>query len=543
MEIKKYYNRNLQRILNRSITKSKYGEWTDVLKEIMQRRAYEFEFSDKEMENQAKNLVKYLGRIRFATEKEMVEVIPEKLRGKSMTRTMAMYERSSESKEILINKNYFEKFIEVSSNDKKMERTEQNDIYCVMFKILTNEVYHAIEQRDDKCSGLEYNISNEIGGGRIVNEIFNEVATMRASFSKTREDIDRYRAETKGYSDVTFFANLLAASIGTTEKETLKAGIQDRKHLENLIEGRFSNRESQKNAKELFQICEAQMECLYNMSQAPELDDINIKKSVLTELYSKIYQMASLQIANSSEVVDSRYTASLLYRYSKIDRIIKDSMIDFGIGPMDKQEILSGCMKNKLLLYKQVNSIYELEKQSYKFPSAKTKADYMFLAKYGQLDGAHLHELSEHYGITIPERMELDVKDKTIDLTYYTYVIKEDYDFGRQWDNDKSSKMMKNVFERDKQRRLETVTGIGKTDKGAFSQIVGALKGMVARIKNGCLKKLPSAQTMNLLNIDEKTKNNNPWVVSHEDLRPLDVVRQEQSFYEKETGEEDRENE
>jgi len=543
LEIKKYYNRNLQRILNRSITKSKYGEWTDVLKEIMQRRAYEFEFSDKEMENQAKNLVKYLGRIRFATEKEMVEVIPEKLRGKSMTRTMAMYERSSESKEILINKNYFEKFIEVSSNDKKMERTEQNDIYCVMFKILTNEVYHAIEQRDDKCSGLEYNISNEIGGGRIVNEIFNEVATMRASFSKTREDIDRYRAETKGYSDVTFFANLLAASIGTTEKETLKAGIQDRKHLENLIEGRFSNRESQKNAKELFQICEAQMECLYNMSQAPELDDINIKKSVLTELYSKIYQMASLQIANSSEVVDSRYTASLLYRYSKIDRIIKDSMIDFGIGPMDKQEILSGCMKNKLLLYKQVNSIYELEKQSYKFPSAKTKADYMFLAKYGQLDGAHLHELSEHYGITIPERMELDVKDKTIDLTYYTYVIKEDYDFGRQWDNDKSSKMMKNVFERDKQRRLETVTGIGKTDKGAFSQIVGALKGMVARIKNGCLKKLPSAQTMNLLNIDEKTKNNNPWVVSHEDLRPLDVVRQEQSFYEKETGEEDRENE
>ena len=52
MSQKIYFNEQLQKILDANIIYEKYGEFTPILSEIFQRRAYEFKFSNEHMKEE-----------------------------------------------------------------------------------------------------------------------------------------------------------------------------------------------------------------------------------------------------------------------------------------------------------------------------------------------------------------------------------------------------------------------------------------------------------------------------------------------------------
>lgn len=54
---------NLEKILKENINEKKYGDFSEILKEIFRRRAIEYEFSDEHMESEIKRFLKNVKKI------------------------------------------------------------------------------------------------------------------------------------------------------------------------------------------------------------------------------------------------------------------------------------------------------------------------------------------------------------------------------------------------------------------------------------------------------------------------------------------------
>lgn len=211
MEKRVYDNEKLEKILNRYIKEEKYGGFKPLLNEIFLRRAYEFGFDDRQMKKQIKNFVKKIDKIYFG-----INI------SKEDEDTLGIY--YSRTKHIYIN---------CEHRDFKKDCID----YLEMYEVLTHETYHAISK------GLKIETNNpnvaivdpkgmilladaEEQDGEAANEIWTETAANRTSYKRTQEDDERFRANTNGYSNITFLVNLLSASFGIKEREILKAGIR-----------------------------------------------------------------------------------------------------------------------------------------------------------------------------------------------------------------------------------------------------------------------------------------------------------------------------
>lgn len=529
MEYKQYYRKSLEQILNQYITPERYGDFAPIFQEIFQRRAYEFEFSDVHMEKEARNFIDKMKNAKIVSGEGFV----------------AKYEH--DTKELVINRNYLV----------RKEKELDTNVYSKLFNILTHESYHAIALRDDDdCTGLTYHAKNdeyaELESGVALNEVFTEMAAARTCISRTAKDAENYSAETRYYQSITFVPNLLAASFGVSEKEILKAGIQSRNELQELFKRSFQDKKAVIKSNQQFQSFENCFDALYNnyRSQSQESQDLEINKFCLKEMYSSIYKITSLQIENDKREISNNTTAELVYRYNKIEKIINhslDKLIESGqIKPEDKNEILEDILANKKLLYAQVNGIYELEKQSYKIPNQKDKEELFLQAKQGNIYH-NVNELWQNYGINILTDKNLNMKDKTKNLAYDSYVLKEDYDNGKIWNNQPIEQIIKQamepIYEKEKQRNHKTqnnfttepVTKVEEKPnleisekRGGFKKIAEILKNITIQIKNRKQKKLPLPPN----EVDEKHDNTNlpknPWKVPNEKITPMDVVRQEQ---------------
>ena len=50
-ETKQYHNEELQKILEKGLTKYRYGDFAEILQDIFQTRAFEFNYSNEEMKD------------------------------------------------------------------------------------------------------------------------------------------------------------------------------------------------------------------------------------------------------------------------------------------------------------------------------------------------------------------------------------------------------------------------------------------------------------------------------------------------------------
>ncbi len=491
---KKYYNENISEIVNEWITEERYGDLTPIIKDIIYRRAYEYEINEEDVRVEVESFVQNVKTIEFVHKDD--ERILEK--------AMGVY--SQPSRAIILNADYFSG---LEAN------VSQEEFGTQLYETLTHEVYHALSDQNG-CMGLEYyDYKTNEWKGIALNEVFTETAANRACITRTSEDAEKYRSETQGYTQLTFVTNFLAASLKCTEKEILSAGIKNMAELMNLFYSRFPNNKACKSFEDYFNSIEASLDILYNtsynqdsqMSEDERQANMEIRASALKKLYKTTFKLASCQIANDEVEVSDNYSSHVVYRFSKMDRIMKDSLATFEqygeITCEMKEQILADTIAERDKLATQVSQINDIVAQSYKIENnlvveklknAAQKGKLANYTRYLNKSGIQLHNCdSNNIGSYISQL--------TDSLSVTRYIIKEDFDDGKKWNNSQVSSIMKRVFD----DRLEE---LGKRDtkplpviedveqdatveeKGIFTKLRDSVKNIIVRFKNRNQKKL-----------------------------------------------------
>lgn len=450
---KKYYSEELERKLRPIISKNKYGDFAIIVREIFQRRAYEFEFSESEIIKEALNFAKNVNNIHFGEAKEFSSPI-----------VMGVFKGGE--KKIAINQDYY----------LEMEKRVHPKIFGdKLFETLTHEVYHAINKMSNDVLGqMYYDSDNKKWRGTALNEIITETAADRICFARTSKDAERFRRNTDGYGTITFATNLLAASLGATEKELLKAGVKHRGVLEGLIFSKFpQDRTYGKYARDSYLTAfEQSLDTIYNIEynnddrhtkSTPEEYQMkrNLLKGALVGLYENSYQLANFQISVSPNDVNRKFVAESLYRFLKLEKITTDSLNNFAqmynFSQEEVNEIYSAIHYSKMDLGTRVVGMDMIQKQGYKITNPEELAMQKSLAKRGNIfNNNNIIMLSRMYGIDIPKIIGAQgAKEITTDLEYDSYILREDFDDGKMWDKGDAGIVTRQIFLDDMRKKRQ----------------------------------------------------------------------------------------
>lgn len=436
---KEYYNYNLDKMLSKYITREVYGDFTVILRDIFQRRAYEFGFSEEHMEKEASNFINKVKSIGFVPKEEM-----------SSETAMGVY--SSRESNIKINQDWYLNYTKGLS---------EFDYGTKMFETLTHEVYHGITDIGSQL-GLMYVKNNEWRGAAL-NEVFTETAANRASMPRGAKEAEQYRSDTDGYPDITFVANLLAASIGTSEKELLKAGAQNRTQLIEVFASKFPSGKPLTEANKLFEKMESSLDIIYNVRYSKESQktqeerdvDAQLLEGALSTLYGTAFELASHQIAHDKKDISSNYVGELTYRYSKMEKIMEDSLNLFeawkNITPQIKSKVYVKAEPFRKKLADRVIGVDTIQRASHRITNPNDLETLSKSAKQGKL--ALNFIALKKYRINLGKSTSESVSSITEDLEQYNHVMEEDFDNGKVWDNTDVSTVMKKIFIADMERK------------------------------------------------------------------------------------------
>lgn len=438
---KKYYNTNLDLVLRKYITREKYGDFAIILQDIFQRRAYEFDFSEEHIADEVANFVNRVETVEFASKDDMI-----------FERAMGVYIPGEKS--IRLSQDYYLQDIK--------SKTEL-EFGTKLFETLTHEVYHGIADRGE-YNGLVYSrVGETFSRGTALNEVFTETAANRACFPRGSKEAEQYRSDTDGYPDITFVSNLLAASVGLTEKEILRTGIQNRGKLMEAISSKFPKEKSFDESYKMIEKIEGSLDIIYNVRYSnkekteTEKDlEAQLMGSSLVTLYETAFKLASYQIENDDKPINQETLADATYRYSKLEKIMQDSLTTFknyNAIPFDyEQRILNSVEKSQNSLANRVAGFDAIVKQGYRITNQKDLKITTDLAKKGMLQ-KKAKVLNKKYGIIVPEGTSETVSSLTDDMEYEAYVMKEDFDNGEQWDNSDVAVVIKRRFVEEMERK------------------------------------------------------------------------------------------
>lgn len=446
MNEKPYYNKAIDDDLRRIIPRQKFGDFTVILQDIFHRRAYEFGFSEQEILEQARNFASRVHAIRFVPASEM-----------SSETAMGVY---YPNQEIRLNQDYYLR--QESRVGSELEFGE------ALYETLTHEVYHAINDYSELgYLGVSYS-ARDGWRGTALNEIITETAADRATISRTAEDAEKWRRDTDGYSDITFATNLLAASLGVTEKQLLHDGLQDRRALNNLIMSQFPTRKHGEIAqKKYFEAFETALDSVYNIEykseRATNQTEWEMKRSMLkgalAGLYDSVYELAGYQMAVDERPITQEVSGEAEHRFAKMERIIADSMQYFSkthdFTQQDVKEIYESIKDSRNRVANQVIGIDLLRKQGAKITNPRDYAKLVNMARNGTIfNGNNPKRINERYGITFPRYIgHMEASSITMDMEYSSHILREDFDDGMQWDNESAAIVITKIFREDMERR------------------------------------------------------------------------------------------
>lgn len=443
---KPYYNMAIEAEINQIIPRDKYKDFTTILRDMFHRRAYEFDFSEQEIIAEARNFAKNVNTIEFVSKDEMFG-----------DNNMGVYNPNTHT--IRINQDYY------------MARENNKDFSLAMYSTLVHEVYHAINDHSNDLNflGLSYlDTSRGQWVGNALNEVFTETAANRASYGKRIEDADRFRSETDGYGSITFSTNLLAAALGVTEKDVLKAGVQHRGKLEHLIKSQFpmSKEFGVRAMNHYVGNFEQALDSIYNVEYSrdqatPKEKDMqkSLVISGLATLFDTTYRLANFQIATDTKDVSFELAGSVDHRFRKIEKIMSDTMDTFsrryGFSQEEVQAIYNGINEARMGLGNRVVGLNMITRQAGKIADPNELFNQGSLAKRGlTFTRENLDIISGVYGLEMPNVIGYrGAADVTADMGYENVILKEDYDQGMVWDNESAAIVMRNIYREDMIRK------------------------------------------------------------------------------------------
>lgn len=431
MEYKNYYNEENLKLIRQYLSKKSYGHnWERLLEEVFLRRTYELDLPREYLEEDLNNFVSKIDNIRFA---------PKEVFRKARHMGHCDYAK----REICINQDFYK---EMLSNGWPKEKV------CEMiFSTITHEVFHGTESKQKEYMGLTYyDYVLKSRGGSALNEVFTETSANRCSIPRTVQDIEQYRSETDGYTDITFVSNILAATFGKTEKELLREGSRGRRNLLNSLVKDLPNKQRSLGT---FKAIESNLDMIYNTNykESYEYNKYNedVMKSSLTGMYTYSIWELTKQIEDVAEISDSKtFLSDIIYRKNKIERIMNDAIskdINYGILSYEKAgEIYNETYGFRQDLSERVGNIDTLLKNSNAFSTHKEFEQAMGFAMRGEI-GQYSEWYEQNYGIQLCRNLEPenDIIDNT---EYASYVIREDFDNGKQWDNENIINYVGSVF-------------------------------------------------------------------------------------------------
>lgn len=319
---KEYYNKKLNKVLNKYINFGKYGIASIILKDIFQRREYEFGFSIEHMKEEVQNFSKNCTSVKFLSGKEF-----------QRNSLSGIYEISKKSIKINLDQTVLSILREKDTKNNTKHANQE------LYSTLAHEVLHAILKRNDIATGLMYLDEEYSEKGNALNEIFTEQAANRISKNLN----PKTSLVSQSYSEITPLVNLLAAACGIPEKKILKAGTQSREELKRVILQKFPIKEHDK-LKDILGKFEISLDIIYNIQYIQRKE--NLEKDVCSDAYSQIeeiaYTLASSQMSNDSNLTPEQ-KAIRLKRIEQIGSYINNSFMEFDttdIAKKKQEEIL-----------------------------------------------------------------------------------------------------------------------------------------------------------------------------------------------------------
>lgn len=313
MELESYNNPALQIVMDKYITKEKYGDFKPLLDEILRRRAFEFGFSLDRMTEEIKRLVENLDSIDFMTEEEQKD--------KDSVDVLASYKGLE--KRVLIDPKYFNALSEYYNSNFEPNTAKfltGRDLYSV----LTHEIYHAIAYHREGDFGVIHKDARGVISGSHMNEILTESAATRSVRTKEDQDYENGYMGTIGYQTTTCFTNLFACAIGVTEKELLSHGLNDREEFEDFVlkamRVSFSEGEAKERLGDIFRLT----------TLMGRLDDdkipIQTKESIYTQMYMELFELATDHMIFDERPLSKEVIGEKQFRAQTMASIAKSSL-------------------------------------------------------------------------------------------------------------------------------------------------------------------------------------------------------------------------
>lgn len=440
-QFKQYKNDKLLSLVQSLIPNDKYGEFTPLIHEIVMRRSYTFNLTEEQITHDIENLLNNCKTIQFSNN----------------------FKKNSTLGRITLSK----KLLEI--NDGAFSK---NTDYEKMYETLTHEVYHAMSAKrttNNKIyTGLQFFDEKGNKSGTPLNEVFNEAAADLASYSRTSNDESNYFHKTKAYPNITFVVPLLAASLGVTEKEMIKAGISSRDELIEFMSSKIPENERE-DFLFSFEKFEFQLDSLKKFTDMTKAelteDDKRNIENAYTEIGNFSFNTLYASLINDNRPLTKEVQEEFEYRRDAVSEIISNAHKNFSSKMLDGASnriskninITSRLRTNSLIvglnhISRISNQITDEEQQ---LLISNMKLNYP-QKKYGSFMKYEKNLVGEK-GITpfdstkntvTSVRYSRDIAENT----YRQRIREENHDGFRKWDNTTVMEQLKSLYEAWKER-------------------------------------------------------------------------------------------
>lgn len=430
-----YHNKRIEQLLNKYVTTEKYGKYKYFLDEIIQRRAFEFGFSEERMEEEIKCLVNNVEEICFDSEDDEITLDEH---------TVAAY--SPNKKKIYINEKLFDDYYKYF----KSVYPETVANYMIgekLFSALNHEVYHAITRVNDKMVGIEHLDfwGIDMVEGTFLNEVLTESASTRTVRNKNSAHFKVGYRETLGYQNTTCMTGLLAHAIGVSERELLANGLGNYEEFKKFYREHAPIKNSRSSAENDIGMLDASATITntYIVNEKPEKN-----ARVFLKMYKTMLDLAGRHMAADTRTPDIQNIGEMFCRALKMNTIIISSLNYLEregiITPEGKKEVLDDSdlarlvednrkrILGRFLIYKE-----ELKPGTLEYNYAK-RGSPLEVFKYfddGELTERRMKKYREFSYDDLEQALRLEAQTQPRFFDYSLGIIKEDFQTTIPWEN------------------------------------------------------------------------------------------------------------